>query len=221
MLSDYVVHEIISTIANMKHLHAYKCEELMDKLYPWADCDIFTGATKICFVFKEYDYVIKTDFSKNTSYSYEEYAIYEEAKKRHLEKAFPETKIFCEKNERTFIAQEKIDYCCANLPNRLKDKYNAITKTASKKILDKMQKGFYIPDDDYNRNLDVLWASMIICLYGKAFAKNLCQLVRDYKINDLHRGNLGYKSNRPIFLDFCGYEGDYYSPTYSSSENYS
>lgn len=67
-----------------------------------------------------------------------------------------------------------------------------------------MEKGFRI-GGCYDRDLDTTWGKLVISLYGKQITKKLCKFIKEYKINDLHGANIGYKNGKPIILDFSGY----------------
>ena len=166
------------------------------------------GVSKLCLVFKKEDFVIKwtheDPWESSKEEAMKECEIYQKAKEQGLEMLFPSTKFFGEINDIKFVIQEKIDYSCANCPYDTKLKYRKISKTATKKIIDKMQSGFKI-NKGYDRDLDILWTSMVITLYGKRICKKLCAFIKENEINDLHTGNLGYKNNHPIILDFSGY----------------
>ena len=166
------------------------------------------GVSKLCLVFKKEDFVIKWTYEDPWESSKEEAMkeceIYQKAKEQGLEMLFPSTKFFGEINDIKFVIQEKIDYSCGDCPYDTKLKYQKISKTATQKIIDKMQDGFKI-GKGYDRNLDRLWTSMVITLYGKRICKKLCAFIKENEINDLHTGNLGYKNNHPIILDFSGY----------------
>lgn len=166
------------------------------------------GASKLCLVFKKEDFVIKwareDSWESFNDEAMKECEIYQKAKEQGLEKLFPLTEFFGEINGIKFVMQEKIDYSCEDCPRITREKYKKISKTATEKIFTKMQKGFRI-NSCYDRDLDSLWASMVITLYGKKVCKKLCAFIKENRINDLHTSNLGYKKNRPIILDFSGY----------------
>lgn len=168
----------------------------------------YQGASKLCLVFKKEDFVIKwtreDPWESFNDEAMKECEIYQKAKEQGLEKLFPLTEFFGEINGIKFVLQEKIDYSCEDCPYDTKLKYRKISKTATEKIIDKMRNGFKI-NKGYDRDLDWLWASMVITLYGKKVCKKLCTFIKENEINDLHTSNLGYKNNHPIILDFSGY----------------
>ena len=203
-----------------------KITEILYTLYVTSDMDCFhvrerikdenlsniiscyQGASKLCLVFKKEDFVIKwtrrDPWESFNDEAMKECEIYQKAKEQGLEMFFPSTKFFGEINDIKFIIQEKIDYSCEKCPYDTKLKYRKISKTATKKIIDKMRNGFKI-NKGHDRDLDELWASMVITLYGKKVCKKLCTFIKENEINDLHTSNLGYKNNHPIILDFSGY----------------
>ena len=168
----------------------------------------YQGASKLCLVFKKEDFVIKwtrdDPWESFNDEAMKECEIYQKAKEQGLEMFFPLTEFFGEINGIKFVMQEKIDYSCEDCPIITREKYKKISKTATEKIIDKMRNGFKI-NKGYDRDLDWLWASMVITLYGKKVCKKLCTFIKENEINDLHTSNLGYKNNHPIILDFSGY----------------
>lgn len=163
------------------------------------------GASKCCLVFDNLDFVIKWSPGSSKE-AFAEVSTYEKAKEKNLAFLFPKTNIFTIINGVQFIAQEKIDFSCSDTPRYLKEKYRKQSRTVKRKIYHKMEKGFQL-GTDYDRDLNEIWANMVISLYGKKVAKSLCNFIQENKINDLHGNNLGYKDNRPIILDFSGYYG--------------
>lgn len=71
-----------------------------------------------------------------------------------------------------------------------------------------MNKATHIENLGYNRELDYTWAAMALVIYGKTVCKKLCNFIQENKINDLRDANIGYKNNKPIILDFSGFEND-------------
>lgn len=161
------------------------------------------GATKCCLVFDKLDFVIKWSPCSGKE-AFAEVVTYEKAKEKNLAFLFPKTNVFTTINGINFIAQEKIDFSCSDTPRYLKEKYEKQSRTVKNRIYHKMEIGFQL-GTYCDRDLNRLWASMVISLYGKKVAKALCDFIRENKINDLHGNNLGYKNNRPIILDFSGY----------------
>lgn len=168
------------------------------------------GASKLCLVFKEEDFVIKWSNDDRYDESIKEVELYQKAKEKNLEKFFPKTEIFAEINGITFILQEKISFSCAVLPGHKSRKYRDMTKTSSDKVVSKMAHEFKAAAPRYKRNLNTLWAKMALVLYGKKACKALCDFIVENHINDLHEDNIGYKNDRPVILDFAGYHRNDY-----------
>ncbi len=173
--------------------------------YPFDSDD---GATKYCLIFKKFNFVIK--YGNSHSYfkdAFKEVEIYEKAKQRGLEHLFPQTELLLKINDAFFIIQEKIQFSVNDLPTAkmLKNRCS-IQKTVSKSIIEVFAKGMEIKNLPCNRYIDRDWLAMCISLYGKKTCKELCKFVHENRINDLHGSNIGYLNNKPVILDFCGWE---------------
>lgn len=183
---------------------------LIDKGYTEPEYRVCDGASKLCIVPKHSNFVIKwsISYSSEEGYdeAYDEVLIYQRAVKAGLEMFFPKTEVFCTYNDVIFVIQDKIDFSSLNIPSAIEDRYLYKTKTVSSAIIEKMEDRF--SSIVRGRDLDTLWASMAIVLYGKKKCKALCRFVIENEINDLHRSNIGYLKNRPIILDFSGYHRD-------------
>ena len=183
---------------------------LIDKGYTEPEYRVCGGASKLCIVPKHSNFVIKWSisysFEEGYDEAYDEVLIYEKAVKAGLEMFFPKTEVFCTYNGVIFVIQDKIDFSSLNTPSAIEDRYLYKTKTVSPAIIEKMEDRF--SSIVRGRDLDTLWASMAIVLYGKKKCKALCRFVIENEINDLHRSNIGYLKNRPIILDFSGYHRD-------------
>ena len=135
----------------------------------------------------------------------EEVEIYNRAMAQDLAKFFPKTAFLVRVNGIDFVAQEKIDKSVSECDRTDVKKFQRISKTATDKIVVKIEQEFQKAGNGYHRSLDHNWAKMAIVLYGKRACKALCEFVIDNSINDLHGSNIGYKDGRPIILDFSGY----------------
>lgn len=174
-------------------------------LTPAKDFHIADGASKYVIVFTKKDYVLKWSYDDSVETEFE---IYDDALTSDIAFFFPQTEWFYKKNNTLFTLQQKIDYDCTKIPRTDFSKYHKMIKTVSGDIIRKVEKGFKIPNCSYNRQLDTLWASVALSLYGKFAVKQLCDFIQKHRINDLHRGNIGFYNFKPIILDFCGYEND-------------
>ena len=183
---------------------------LIDKGYTEPEYRVCDGASKLCIVPKHSNFVIKWSISYSSEEghdeAYDEVLIYEKAVKAGLEMFFPKTEVFCTYNGVIFVIQDKIDFSSLNTPSAIEDRYLYKTKTVSSAIIEKMEDCF--SSIVRGRDLDTLWASMAIVLYGKKKCKALCRFVIENESNDLHRSNIGYLKNKPIILDFSGYHRD-------------
>ena len=200
---------LLATLDITKNTTRRKVKELLaDEGYSEPECRIQEGATKLCIVPKNADFVIKWsityyDDSDDWDEALEEVSIYNKAVEAGLEMFFPKTEVFCVVNGITFVIQEKIDFSALNTPNSKESKYKYQTRTVSPIIIEKMDNCFY--QMKRGRELNPLWASMAIVLYGKRKCRALCKFIVENSINDLHYSNIGYLKDKPIILDFSGY----------------
>jgi hypothetical protein len=170
------------------------------------------GSSKICLIPYRADFVIKWAYADPGEFiedeALKEVEMYQKAVKAGLEMFFPKTELFCTINGINFIKQEKIDFSVQGCGYQYFQKYTAKAKTASDKKVQLMEKCFKkaAPNGHYARDLDSLWAKMALVIYGKKLCKTLCEFIIENKINDLHEGNIGYKNDRPIILDFSGFD---------------
>ena len=184
---------------------------LMDKGYTEPEYRVCDGASKICIVPKNADFVIKWStscLSNEEGYdeAYDEVLIYEKAVRAGLEMFFPKTEILCTIGGINFVVQEKIDFSALNTPRNKESKYIYKTRTVSPAIIDKIDTCFQ--SIRRGRSIDTTWASMAIVIYGKRKCKTLCKFVIENGINDLHLSNIGYLKDKPIIMDFSGYHRD-------------
>lgn len=189
------------------------CCDIAEDMEDWTD-KVFTrcGSSKCCIIFEDKKFVIKWTCDRNGENSdrdeaLDEVRIYEHAKAQGLEMFFPKTEVFAEINGVSYVRQEMVDASCYDLSYALEQKYAKQSRTASDKILNKVQQAFTeIRHGKYCRTLNRTWVAMALVLYGKNIVKKFCAFAQKEGINDLHGSNLGYKNNRPILLDFSGFE---------------
>ena len=166
------------------------------------NCGRATGAFKECLIFPDMDFVLKIpfEFSKNSEMDnacHDEIKTYQSAKEAGVEKVFLETWFigFLE-NGRPVYCQTKADYTSNSLPENKKKKYERITRTVTENMRGKVTRGMY--DHSVNR----LWVEMFISLYGKNFARKFEAWTKETHLTDFHSGNIGYRKDKPIVLDY-------------------
>lgn len=205
--------EIIKKFRIDYDTYGYDVDDIIRELALGDEIKTSDGSSKTCMIFIKDNFVIK--WANGISYQNEEsnealqeVKIYEKAKVAHLEMFFPYTELLGKINNTYFVLQKKIDYSVSSLEsyhyNKIK-KYKDITKTASDKKVGRIRNDTYIPNSRYNRTLNSLWVKMALVIYGKKVCKRLCSFIRENQINDLHNGNIGYKNDKPIILDFSGF----------------
>lgn len=174
---------------------------------------ISNGASKYCVIPNHSQYILKWDKesadAKDADMGAEEVRIYKLACAEGIEMFFPETEIVghFKFSEVAIVKQQKIDYSAYDVPMNKRKRYQQKIKTVRTDVVDKIQKEFNkARGGRYTREVDNLWACMCCLMYGRNNCIKLCRFVVDNNINDLHEGNVGYYKNKPIILDFCGYE---------------
>lgn len=163
------------------------------------------GASKICLIFPGVPFVIKWS-TRDFGEAMREVYIYQDVVKSHLEKFFPRTEHFATIGAVDFVLQEKIDCAVNGCPYYQEQKFERIGKTASLKIVRKIEKEFQkAGGGSWGCSLDARWAKVALVIYGKRTCKTLCDFIVKHNINDLHESNIGYKNGKPIILDFSGF----------------
>ena len=177
------------------------------------DYRICSGASKLCLRNDGGAYVCKWVTDDRYNEAVQEAKVYAKAVEAGLEKFFPYTEIAFEMNGITFVFQEKVQYSASRLPCSIRSKFLKQCKTSldcEKHIWRKMEREFKrAGDKNYCRDLDQLWACMALSIYGKKLCRKLCAFIVENAINDLHTSNIGYNHNKPIILDFSGYDRGY------------
>ena len=181
--------------------------------FTFHDYKIHSGASKLCLCNEDGEYVCKWVTDDRYNEAVQEAKVYAKAVEAGLEKFFPYTEIAFETNGITFVFQEKVQYSASSLPCSFERKFSKQCQTSldsEKRIWKKMEKEFKrAGDKDYSRDLNKLWACMALSIYGKKLCQKLCAFIIENAINDLHDSNIGYNHNKPIILDFSGYDRGY------------
>lgn len=165
------------------------------------------GASKICFVFENTNFVVKWS-TCGESEAMQEVEYYEDAKAVNLDKFFPKTEYFFSHNGIDFVVQEKVHVQAGDIYGKSAQHLENIARTVPPKMVDKVQKELN-KVTGYTRHINTLWIACVLSLYGKKATKALCKFVQEHDINDLHGSNVGFKDNKPIILDFSGYHREY------------
>lgn len=201
------VAELLDKLELSSNMSDYDVRDRIEELGYRHLVRVYDGATKICLVFTDNtDFIVKWSYNcdDDNSESVKECRIYACAVEAGLDFFFPKTEIMGKWGDVTVIIQDKIDYSVCDCSWDKKNHYQKIARTVSCRIFEKMERGFRV-SCGYDRDLDITWGRLVIALYGKRITKQLCEFIREYKINDLHGANIGYKNDKPIILDFSGY----------------
>ena len=211
---------LLSTF-NLKHLSKYN---FMKKLQALDDNFILaSGVSKVAIIPKEKNYVIKIPYygvyrksngikcfdpyfssiSKSSDYCKSEEIIYNKAKANGLDTFFAEieqigkiksTPIYV---QRKAVIFEDVYYPEDDEEENLNEHEISIFKTITTKYSD-------LVEDEY---LPLSWMKDFICSYGELAFDKLYNFLSDNNIQDLHSENIGYICEKPVLVDFSGFEG--------------
>ena len=211
---------LLSTF-NLKHLSQYN---FMKKLQALDDNFILaSGVSKVAIIPKEKNYVIKIPYygkyrksngikcfdpyfssiSKSGDYCKSEEIIYNKAKANGLETFFAEIEQIGKIKsipiyvQRKAVIFEDVYYPEDDEEENLNEHEISIFKTITAKYSD-------LVEDEY---LPLSWMKDFICSYGELAFDKLYNFLSDNNIQDLHSENIGYISERPVLVDFSGFEG--------------
>ena len=211
---------LLSTF-NLKHLSQYN---FMKKLQALDDNFILaSGVSKVAIIPKEKNYVIKIPYygkyrksngikcfdpyfssiSKSGDYCKSEEIIYNKAKANGLSAFFAEIEQIGKIKsipiyvQRKAVIFEDVHYPEDDEEENLNEHEISIFKTITTKYSD-------LVEDEY---LPISWMKDFIFFYGELAFDKLYSFLSDNNIQDLHSENIGYICERPVLVDFSGFEG--------------
>ena len=211
---------LLSTF-NLKHLSQYN---FMKKLQALDDNFILaSGVSKVAIIPKEKNYVIKIPYygkyrksngikcfypyfssiSKSGDYCKSEEIIYNKAKANGLDTFFAEIEQIGKIKsipiyvQRKAVIFEDVYYPEDDEEENLNEREVSIFKTITTKYSD-------LVEDEY---LPISWMKDFIFSYGELAFDKLYNFLSDNNIQDLHSENIGYICERPVLVDFSGFEG--------------
>ena len=216
---NYILN-LLSTF-NLKHLSQYN---FMKKLQALDDNFILaSGVSKVAIIPKEKNYVIKIPYygkyrknngikcfdsyfssiSKSSDYCKSEEIIYNKAKANGLDTFFAEIEQIGKIKsipiyvQRKAVIFEDVYYPEDDEEENLNEHEVSIFKTITTKYSD-------LVEDEY---LPISWMKDFIFSYGELAFDKLYNFLSDNNIQDLHSENIGYICERPVLVDFSGFEG--------------
>lgn len=183
------------------------------------------GATKFVIVPRNENYVIKIPFTHYYEGDIDDYAElqfsdygrslkpgdycdieverYKVFKKYGLEKFFAETQFLGSYHDFDFYIQQKVT---PHNRNSHKKQHSKETENSAKRLR-------FAADETFNLE----WLMNAIDYYGEDEVEELVDFLGDNNyLSDYHGGNLGYIEDRPVILDYSGFEESYHN---TSDEN--
>ena len=174
------------------------------------------GASKAVLVPKETDYVIKIPFmgcfeedwekeeyvfsnfegaeddENYWNYCLKEIHIYEKAEAANVEKVFLKTTYEGNINDFPIYSQPKVNTFVED--NYVKCSNEEIDSTKAK-----------VREKNFNV-FSPTWLFHAFNYYGDDYIFRLLSFIKEENIYDLHSGNLGWVGNRPVIVDYAGFE---------------
>ena len=171
----------------------------------YTDIDVEDGASKVCIIPIEGDFVFKiTREDRSTEESCETEAMnYRQAKANGLDKFFLKTQLYKHFNECGFdfdiYIQPKIDLISMDVDEERDEELEESESLDS-------YKGYGSCSED----LSLAWIENFLNYYGERSYDELILFCDCNLINDLHSGNVGYVFDddhdpRPVIFDYAGY----------------
>lgn len=166
------------------------------------------GASKKVIIFHSLGFVLKFD---NCGDSEREVDLYNAAINLGLKECFPETRLVCYHNGFQWTYQE-IARPCFEIGRRTISERAESLKIDSRCLAIISNIISDIPHCTRTDCMDYKWLKLATHYFGYTFMGKLARFIQTNRINDLHRGNIGFINDRPVLIDFCGYhwENDYY-----------
>ena len=180
--------------------------------------DFEEGCSKKVIVFSDLGFVIKFD---NCGDSEREVDLYNAAVDYGLADCFPTTRLLCYHNGYQWVYQEIANaFYFSRKQSEEKAKQLKVNEEALEMI-------WNITNDISNCTrtdcLSKVWLKIAINYFGYSHIGKLARFIQTNRINDLHNGNVGFVKDRPVLIDFCGYNWDTeyygYNVFYDSESN--
>lgn len=176
--------------------------------------DFDEGASKKVIIFHSLGFVLKFDECGDSE---REVDLYNAAVDLGLADCFPETRLVCYHNDSQWTYQEMARSYFQVGRKTVSQRAESIK--INEECLEMISNIISdIPRCSRTDCIDSKWLKIAIHYFGYTFMGKLARFIQTNRINDLHRGNIGFINDRPVLIDFCGYhwENDYY---YDSDED--
>ena len=195
-------------------------EKIVDYLPKSFEYELHEGSSKLVFIPKDENYVIKipytgdsyTDENDNIidytfahanpeskkfrwDYCLAETLLWRNAKRSKVHHAFAKERILGFINNHPIYIQQRAEVYAES------NKYNS----ASNKERNKTLSCCYKHNVRIFQEEGVSWQSDMLEYYGQNIFLKIMHFIEDFKISDLHESNLGYIDGRPVIIDYSGF----------------
>lgn len=192
-------------------------EKIFSHLPEDFEYDYNEGASKLVIEPYDEDYVIKIPYNgqyyssskkfksflcANTSdkyfwdYCMTETLVWRMAKAENVHKAFAKERMIGMVNGHPIYVQQKAEVFTDS------DSYYSDDESKREKTLDYCEQEGLSPFYDEG----LIWQADALEYYGPTQFNKIMSFIEDNNIGDFHNGNLGYIKNKPVFLDYSGFD---------------
>lgn len=177
-----------------------------------------SGVSKLCIIPIGADFVIKIPFNSSWNdldevyekffcatdsfdhqwdYCFSELLVYNLSKSENVNKTFCKTRLLGQINNYPIYIQERATPLKC-IPEKVKiDSNEIITETETPSVQYCKSHGF--------KCFSTVWIKDAMDFYGERRLNKILAFIKNNHIHDLHNGNIGYIGDRPVLLDFSGY----------------
>lgn len=209
-LLDPTLHYLLSSLeeCGWHDMASYDMAAIADR----CNCDFFNGASRGCFMYKDWDFVIKVPLYADEDICTDYCKVEVEAYRRICEEyplcapLFAEIRYLGEYGEMKIYAQEKIFQSWYNFrwgheaeEKKIYDEKNAYSKIDHTFIK--------MCEEIESSRISFVYYFLILKVFGKAVFDSFTKWVLDTDQNDLHDSNVGLTANNiPKIFDYAGFD---------------
>lgn len=168
-------------------------------------CTVSYGASRYAIVFKKHGFVLKFPRYSNTHLNY---------CKKEIERYLSAQNLGIEK---ILLPIESLQTLQNGLPIYIQPTYFSSAYDLDKREAMRLEEKIHrtVNAENYRKvkngmfnSPDKLWLHRAIQLYGKQFMKKVELWTMEWRVDDLHSGNVAYLPGlKPVLSDYAGYEG--------------
>lgn len=133
-------------------------------------------------------------YGDGNDYCFSEVVLYNMARHERVQKAFCKTKVIGNINGQKIYMQERATPLCSCNKKNFKEYSNDYLINLRKSC---KSKGYSVFNTE--------WIALAIDYYGEKIFNKIMTFIKENGIDDLHNENIGFIGNRPVILDYAGW----------------